>query len=506
MSPHARLTAAILVAGVGVECADHPGDVPRPLHGTLPAPGGPDGGLGAGRADAGPSRGGAAPNIVFILTDDLSWNLVAMMPAVQALQRDGMTFSHYFVTDSLCCPSRSSIFTGKYPHDTHVFTNTPPGGGYAVFQKFGNATETFAVALERAHYRTGMMGKYLNGYEPTEDGADPGWATWDVAGDGYNEFDYALDQDGRVESYGAAPEDYLTDVLSGLATRFVRDGGPFMLEVATFAPHAPYVPAPRYAGKFHEKAPRVPSFGRANSNPPRWLEEWPPLTELEIAQIDRDFNLRVEAVQAVDDLVRSMRETLRASGQDKNTYIFFSSDNGYHMGEHMLLPGKQTAFDSDIRVPLVVVGPGIASGVVDDHMVENIDLCPTFADLAGAPPPTTAEGRSLVSLLAGESVDVWRSAVLVEHKGPDVVPVDPGDPDREMSASAPNSYEALRMPDAVFVRYRDGETEYYDDAVDPWEMTNTAASLPPEKRSAYEQRIARIQACHSADECWAAQR
>ena len=104
------------------------------------------------------------PNIVFVLTDDLSTNLLKFMPHVLAMQRQGMTFKDYFVSDSLCCPSRSSIFTGNFPHDTGIYSNTGKHGGFDQFYARGEAQHTFATALKRAGYRTAMMGKYLNGY------------------------------------------------------------------------------------------------------------------------------------------------------------------------------------------------------------------------------------------------------------------------------------------------------------------------------------------------------
>ena len=109
-------------------------------------------------------QGPSHPNIVFVLTDDLSMDLLPYMPQVQALQADGMTFNNYFVSDSLCCPSRSSIFTGEFPHDTGVFTNAGPFGGIDAFYDHGDEDRTFNLALQRAGYRTAMMGKYINGY------------------------------------------------------------------------------------------------------------------------------------------------------------------------------------------------------------------------------------------------------------------------------------------------------------------------------------------------------
>ena len=183
------------------------------------------------------------PNFVFVLTDDLSWNLVSHMPHVLAMERAGTTFSRYYVVDSLCCPSRSAIFTGEYPHDDGVFTNAGADGGYFAFNKHGDQRKSFAVALHDAGYRTAMMGKYLNQYAPAYPVA-PGWDEWDVAGNGgYGEFGYTLNQDGQRVRYGHGPNDYLTDVLAAKASTFIDSAAatnhPFMLEVATFAPHAP---------------------------------------------------------------------------------------------------------------------------------------------------------------------------------------------------------------------------------------------------------------------------
>src|ERR1700722_13025027 len=143
------------------------------------------------------------PNFVFVLTDDLSWNLVQYMPHVRALEAAGTTMSSYYVVDSLCCPSRSAIFTGEYPHDDGVFTNGGNDGGYAAFDKNGDQQRSFALALHNSGYRTAMMGKYLNGYQPT-DPIPPGWDEWDVTGNGYPEFNYTLNADGAQQHYGAS--------------------------------------------------------------------------------------------------------------------------------------------------------------------------------------------------------------------------------------------------------------------------------------------------------------
>ena len=423
---------------------------------------------------------GAKPNILFFLTDDLAWDLVPHMPNVQKMMAKGITFRHYFVTESLCCPSRSSIFTGKYPHDTNVLANSGEMGGYAAYEDAGNSAATFATSLAAQGYHAKMMGKFLNGYTPKTNQKDPGWTDWAVAGNGYPEFNYNLNQNGTLVNYGDAATDYLTDVLHGFAVDFaVPANSPFVLEVASFAPHAPYTPAPADVGTYTMGLPPNPSFNVPNTNPPGWLAVHQPLDQKEINTLDDAFNLRVEAVQAVDRMIGDLMDKLAANGQADNTYIVFSSDNGYHMGQHMLEAGKQTAFDTDINVPLIVVGPGVPAGVVDDHLVENIDLCPTFAELGGAPPLPTADGHSLVDLIHGVTPTDWRNVVLVEHKGGTM---DPDDPDNEGnddggpgSGPDPTTYNAIRMlgtaadggfHDTVFVSYVDRETTGFT-AADP---------------------------------------
>ena len=274
-----------------------------------------------------PARAAAKqPNIVFVLTDDLSWDLVRFMPHVQAMQKDGVTFSRYYVTDSLCCPSRSSIFSGRFPHNTGVFTNMAPDGGFGVFNGRGEERSTWATSLQAAGYRTAMMGKYLNGYEPAGlvKGKPlyipPGWNEWDVAGNGgYPEFNYNLNENGKLVHYGNRPQDYLVDVMSGKAVSFINqaagDRKPFAIELATFAPHSPFTPAPRDSGRFPGlKAPRDPSFNRPNTNAPRWLAARRRLTPKQVSDIDIRYRKRAQAVQAVDAMIANIEATLKARG------------------------------------------------------------------------------------------------------------------------------------------------------------------------------------------------
>jgi N-acetylglucosamine-6-sulfatase len=453
------------------------------------------------------------PNIVFVLTDDLSTNLVRFMPHVLAMQRQGLTFNDYFVSDSLCCPSRSSIFTGNLPHDTKVFDNVGRQGGFRQFFDRGEEQHTFAVALQRAGYNTALMGKYLNGYGQQKGSVPglpftyvpPGWSEWDVGGWGYPEFNYILNENGAVHTYGSRPQDYLTDVLAHKGVDFINssaaEGKPFFLELSTFAPHSPYTPAPRDSGDFPGlQAPRPASFDTLPTNAPAWLASRPPLTADQIDRINDVYRLRAQSVQAVDQMIGQIEATLAADGLSDNTYLVFSSDNGLHTGEYRLMPGKMTAFDTDIHVPLIVSGPGIPPATTTNAMTENVDLARTFAQIGGTDVPS--DGQSLVPLFGGLTPASWRNAVLIEHRGPDLRP---DDPDFQQSASGnPTTYEAMRTDEFLYVEYSDGEREFYDLRSDPFELHNLAANLTPVQLAQLHAELLDLEICHGGQQCWAA--
>lgn len=458
------------------------------------------------------------PNIIFILTDDLSTDLLRFMPHVRAMERHGLMFTDYFVSDSLCCPSRASIFTGEFPHDTHVFGNFGPQAGFSTFYRRHEELHTFAVALHRAGYLTAMMGKYLNGYMERRghlaDGSasdvpanyvPPGWSEWDVVGWGYPEFGYTLNEEGRLRRYGHRPSDYLTDVLARKGLAFVKNaapgGRPFFLELATFAPHYPYVPAPRNARDFPSlRAPRPPSFDLLPTHAPQWLAAHPPLTARQEAQIDRVFRLRARSVEAVDRMIGELERQLRASGIAGDTYIVFSSDNGLHTGQYRLMPGKLTTFDTDIRVPLVVTGPGVPVDRSTTMVAENTDLAETFAQIAGT--QVDGDGHSLLPLWRGKSPVGWRDAALVEHRGSRLSVLDP---DFQQSASGdPTTYEAMRTPSFLYVEYADGEREFYNLPRDPLELHNLADRLTRRQLRLLHHELRRMEQCHGERACWRA--
>ena len=200
-------------------------------------------------------------------------------------------------------------------------------------------------------------------------------------------------------------------------------------------------------------------------------------------------------------MIGELEHELQAKGLAQSTYFVFSSDNGFHMGEYTLTSGKQTAFDTDIHVPLIVCGPGVPAGRVVSQLASNIDLAPTFRTLAGLPVPAGVDGHSLAGLWHGQDPADWRQAILIEHHGPDF---SPSDPDRQTQKPGdPPSYEAVRTATALYVRYAGGAQEYYDTVTDPYELDNLAGQGVP---AALRQALSALENCHTGATCWAAAR
>jgi arylsulfatase A-like enzyme len=424
-----------------------------------------------------------------VLTDDLSWDLVRYLPRVQQMRKRGTTFSNYIVADSLCCPSRATILTGQYPHNTGVLSNDPPTGGFQVFYNRGGEKATFATALQANGYLTALMGKYINGYDPVQvpgvptNYVPPGWTDWHATGLGYGGFNYTLNENGKPVRYGTLPGAYMTDVIAGKSISFIERAAaekrPFMLMASTFTPHSPFTPAPRHRGKYPLlRAPRVPAFNEPDvSDKARWLRKYPKLGPAQINKIDERYRKRVRSLLAIDEMIGRIQQTLTAKGLDRNTYLVFSSDNGLHMGEHRLLEGKLTAFDTDIKVPLIITGPGVPANRVLTQLAQNTDLNPTFQELGGVTAQPWVDGRSLVPLLRGGRVPVWRNTAYIEHRGP---VYDPDDPDLPQAFSGnPPTYQAVRTSNELYVEYDDGSHEYYDMSRDPYQLHSLGRQPTP---------------------------
>src|SRR5215470_12317081 len=333
-----------------------------------------------------------------------------------------------------------------------------------------------ATLLHDAGYRTVLLGKYLNGNQNTAPAfyIPPGWDEWysPYAGNPYSEYNYTLNENGTLKTYGATAADYLTDVIHAKAVDFIKrvpSSQPLFVYFATYAPHSPYTPAPRHATLFPNiKAPRPPSFNEADTtDKPDYIKTRPLLTQTQIDNIDEAYRNRLRALQAVDEAIGDLIATLSATGRLSNTYIVFTADNGYHMGEHRLLPGKYTPYETDLHVPLIIRGPGVAAGVSRSEYTADLDLAETFAELAGVPPLSFSDGRSLRPLFSSVSPGSWRRSLLLEEFGtgefdpPDERP-SPREPldKQDLATVVPiPSYSGFQAPGYKYIEYKSGEKE-----------------------------------------------
>jgi arylsulfatase A-like enzyme len=441
-----------------------------------------------------------APNLVVVMTDDLDVASMqtalqqGLMPNLKAYVSDpGLTFSNSFVTFPLCCPSRATYLTGLYPHNTGVLWNSGGFGGFANFDD----SSTLATWLQAAGYRTGHVGKYLNGYESAAY-VPPGWDDWQTLVDPgtYCMYDYSISDNGVAVAYGDAPADYQTDVLRQRALDFVAesegdDGAPFFLTVTPLAPHletschpAGVRGAPRHVGSVNLPLPTPASFNEADmSDKPLWMRALP------LADQDAEqsvYNDRLTSLRAVDDLVGALMASLVRHGELERTALVFTSDNGYLLGKHRW-ESKVLAYEESIRVPLLLRTPGPAAGTVT-ALVLNNDLAPTLADYAGATPGLAVDGRSLRPLIDGTATD-WRRRFLVEHPPTgESYPVPPYLAVRTARSvtGAPLSYIETYNSTGTLTTAR----ELYDLTLDPLQLGSLHADMSP-LRVAQRQSLAR---------------
>lgn len=451
-------------------------------------------------------EGSGPPNVVVIMADDLDAHLIQTMLDLdlapnlkQYLVREGTSFANSFVANALCCPSRATMLTGQYSHNNGVFGAGPlevHGGVDAL-----SDTSTLATWLQAAGYRTGHVGKYLNGYgarldETTpafqRDYVPPGWDHWQalVGISTYRMFNYNINDthDGvqqLVFHNDDTAENYQTTVLTRRAVSFIEDshrlGSPFYLQVMTLAPHAEVAgdnderwdffirPDPQDEIDKPEKLALIRRLEPPFMDDPSWdfvTPELPgfvrkrALTETEINNLTRFYRERLAAMLAVDDMVGDVVQTLSERGILDNTVIIFTSDNGWVWGQHRLV-GKQLPYEESIRVPLYIRVPSPARKTVR-RMVVNADLAPTIAELAGARPDLWVDGRSLVQFLSpGVPSMPWRRHLLVEHWGENIP-----------------TYAALRTKRYLYVDYFQSSPpmkELYDLDLDPFQLSNVHA-------------------------------
>ncbi len=480
------------------------------------------------------------PNILFVLADDLDMQTMTQLPKLKSLMADkGMTFENSFVSLSLCCPSRAATLCGQYAHNNGVFTNEDnngdgTNGALTGFLKAGDEKNTMAVWLQNAGYRTALMGKYLNGYDSDKGvgtTVPPGWSEWAVPVDGnpYTQYNYTLNVNGTKEkhylpyctSQGKGPncaapnsantstlanreEHFMMNVLekkaADLITRSSKDGTPFFLYLAPYAPHSPATPAPSDEKIITDTSwltshplPKSASFNEADiSDKPTWLRNYGDnlLDGGDIADITDMYHKRIISMYAVEDMLAHLIETLDKNGQLENTYIVFMSDNGYHLGQHRLEAGKLTEFDTDLRIPLIIRGPKVPAGSKSTQLTANVDIAPTFLSLANLAIPKSVDGRSFKETLLG-GTSAPRAALLLEHANP-VVKAKGAQSvvanTNEISAETPRQlkkpskaefvgeYRGIRTAQYTYIHYtKDNEEELYDNVNDPEQLNNVVS-------------------------------
>jgi len=411
------------------------------------------------------------PNILLILTDDQPPHTLAYMPAVQReLVGKGVNFTNAFVTTPLCCPSRASILTGLYVHNHGVKTNRAPEGGATAFKD----QDTLGVWLQRGGYRTGFMGKYLNDYGALPEGyIPPGWDDWQVfdhrdpnTGFYYN---YTLNENGEITSYGRNEKDFSTDLLADRAVQFIRDAGeqPFFLMLSVFAPHETYQAAERHKDLFKTldefERYRPPNFFEEDlTDKPAWATQ---IGKPEIDYVDKVHERILRSLMSVDEAVGSLVSVLEKEKIRDNTLIIFMSDNGMSLGENGVF-GKNCPYEACLRVPLVVSYPPLTSAArVDERLVLNIDVASTLLDLAGIESSEDLDGQSFLPILADPSAE-WRDGFLFEHYE------DTADVEESGLAAIIPGYVGFRTTDWKYIEYDTGERELYDLAADPFELNN----------------------------------
>uniref|UniRef100_A0A8C0HGW5 N-acetylglucosamine-6-sulfatase n=1 Tax=Chelonoidis abingdonii TaxID=106734 RepID=A0A8C0HGW5_CHEAB len=465
-----------------------------------------------GCAQAAGTSGTRKPSVVLILTDD------------QDVCLGGM-----YVPSALCCPSRASILTGKYPHNHHVVNNTLEGNcSSKSWQKIQEPYTFPALLKSMCGYQTFFAGKYLNEYGAEDAGGighvPPGWSFWYALEKNSKYYNYTLSVNGKAQRHGENySADYLTDVLANMSLDFLEyksNFEPFFMMISTPAPHSPWIPAPQYKKSFQNvSAPRNGNFN-IHGKDKHWLirQAKTPMTNSSIQFLDDAFRKRWQTLLSVDDLIEKLVKKLELLGELDTTYIFYTSDNGFHTGQFSLPIDKRQLYEFDIKVPLLVRGPGIKPNQTNKMLVANIDLGSHYfgylQDLI-INKDTDGGGWSLLPRLRGDKNLTWRSDVLIEYQGeghnssdPTCPALGPGVthcfPDCVCEDSYNNTYACVRTLstswDLQYCEFDDREVfvEVYNLTADPHQLTNIAKTIDQEILEKMNYRLMMLQSCSGA--------
>ena len=419
---------------------------------------------GAVESAAPPGPGRSGPNVVIIMSDDQRWDTTTprFMPNLNAdLVPNGITYTNAFVPDPLCCPSRASTLTGNYSFTTGIWADQGDFGGFDSFNAYGNEDGTIATDFDAAGYRTGLIGKYMNGYpEGRYRYVAPGWDTWFALGTGWYYDYYAADNGSRSSFYGSNPASYSGRVLTEEAKAFIESppaSKPFLLYLALEGPHPtsphaqPAIPDPRDRDRFGLEWPNgePPSYREADvSDKPAYIRrtaERSGRTKTDVQHVAQE-----NATYSVDRSVGAIWDAV-----PDNTYVLFVSDNGFLWGEHHWR-GKIVPYNESVRVPMVLAykgpSPTIPVGTTDPRLALNVDYLPTLEALAGVM-PVPGHAVEGIDLLTQTRTGFPIGNQSGRHG---VVP----------------TYCGVRSATSLYVRYTTGEEELYDEIADPFELSN----------------------------------
>jgi arylsulfatase A-like enzyme len=510
--------------------------------------------LGAGGGAHAAAAAESRPSFVVIQTDDQTLDqlyasytppggapIVVMPNTLNLIANRGVTFNRYYVSYPLCCPSRVSLLTGRYAHNHNVRGNVPPEGGYTGFSIRNANGHNIATWLQGAGYRTIHVGKFLNGYgdEPFDNGktVPPGWSAWHTvlsADTDHYYYGYTLNDNGSIDGpfgdsgswetreYGerddfgcpfaplnGKPCLYETDVFTRIATEELAGTPPekpFYLQLDYTAPHGDFrrpagpEPAPRhYDSLLGAPYPhsRSQGFDEGNVNDkPSFIREAPYLSLNDIHTYRVYYQKALESLRSIDDGVKQIVDELGALHRLRNTYIIFTSDNGFFYGEHRLTGGKFLAYEPSTHLPFLMRGPGIKPGSQTGELAANIDIAPTILELAHVEADKSIDGRSLYPFAHDTDLRTRRPILFesfvetndVEENGggPAAAPASvaagragggAGVNARRATATAsivapPKNYYGIRLGPYKYIEWPDGEKELYDINKDPYELNN----------------------------------